>query len=706
MMTRLPSILRVLTLGLTLGIVVHASPAAEPDRPAVAPGLIGRYFAPAEGAEPRCVRVDPGVAFDWTDGTPDDRLPAGGFRVVWEGLLRVQQRGQYGFSAQAQGHVQIWIQGRNAYPPKPGETLSTLTLDAGDWPLRVAYDAPAARAKIHLIWQSTAFPAEVINPRYLGHLTAAEAPVAGQLAHERGRSVVERYGCARCHPITGVDRSRKPGLPMPHVGQMNAQWVVRWIRNPQSVRPGTRMGAPGGTPQEIDQMIANLLGLVALPEVCAISDPRWQCGASPDPLDSLDRAKFDELAGAGRRRFYELGCSACHAPETPQDIDPTRGPTLADLGSKWSRAYMRQLMLDPVGRHPTGGMPAYKLDAIDLDRLVAYMSTFTLPEPPGAPAIQTPLVPARFVIPAGKSALDPTVFAEAKLPIRKRLCYACHSPENTPVDGPVLDPAKAQWDRGCLRLDRSASYAPQFTLTPDDRRAVIAFLAGRPAKAVALASGEAAQRMMAERLSCFACHRRDGAGAETLTRTLAHYLNGDPLLKAGPMTPPDLSGVGVRLVGPWMDKVLAGKASSNRPWLTLKMPDFGLSEAERNRFAARLACADQIPDIQDPASRTLPDDIPFAGTALIGSRGFNCVNCHFVGVSDYREGKSAPDFTMAAQRINRAWFHRWISNPARILPGVTMPAFQTPVKGVAGDDLSLQKEILWRFLQRSAVNKP
>ena len=37
---------------------------AEPARPALAPGLIGRYFGQPLGEKPACVRIDPGVAFD------------------------------------------------------------------------------------------------------------------------------------------------------------------------------------------------------------------------------------------------------------------------------------------------------------------------------------------------------------------------------------------------------------------------------------------------------------------------------------------------------------------------------------------------------------------------------------------------------------------------------------------------------------------
>jgi hypothetical protein len=38
------------------------------------------------------------------------------------------------------------------------------------------------------------------------------------------------------------------------------------------------------------------------------------------------------------------------------------------------------------------------------------------------------------------------------------------------------------------------------------------------------------------------------------------------------------------------------------------------------------------------------------------------------------------------------------------MPETPMPVFATSVPGIAGDDLAVQKEIIWRFLQREAAN--
>jgi mono/diheme cytochrome c family protein len=678
---------------------------AESAGPELVPGMIGCYATPANADKPVCVRIDPGVAFDWSDGMPDDRLSEGDFQVTWEGFVRIPHAGQYQFAARAQGAVRIWFQGRQVFP-QSANVAATISADAGTHPLRVEYDAPAGKAKIHLLWSSDTFSLEVINPRYLAHDAQGEAGVAEQLLEQRGREVVERYGCARCHPIAGVDRSRKPGLPMPHAAHMNPDWVARWVRNPQAVRPGTRMGAPGGTPEEIETLVSSLLSLLPMCDSYGMIDSGWRCSQDPDPLAGAD---LDACVRAGRTRFYELGCSACHAPETPQLVDPTRGPSLADIGSKWSNAYLRQLMLNPVRRHPTGGMPGYKIDAQEVDQLVAYMSTFRLPPPTGdaAKLVQQWPTPPRVDLRPGQSILDPDVLTAVKAPVRTRFCYACHSPENTPVDGPKLDPATARWTAGCLRSDRAASLAPQFTLTSADRKAVIAFLSGRPEQASPVATGEVAQRFIDQTVYCFACHQRDGKGGEPLARTLAHFrpdVPADPATTApDPILPPDLSGVGARLNRPWMLETLAGNSPSNRLWLKVKMPNYGLSDAERTLIAGRLAVADEIPDLTAPRETGISRTAEAAADTLISSQGFACIKCHFLGAQAFQATNIAPDFTLVTRRVSRAWYYRWLSDPARIMPGTPMPAIALPVAQIADDNLAVQREIIWRFLQRQAT---
>ena len=600
----------------------------EPAEAANPLGLIGRYWtAGAADADdrPLCVRIDPGIAFDWSDGMPDDRMPPGAFVVQWEGQVRIDQDGEYRFSAQAEGPVQIWLDGKPAFSHAADKGQQVARLTYGYHPIRVRYAANAVKPQIRLIWSSNHFASETVNPRYLAHQPSDVAGAAETLSSERGRELVERYGCARCHPIPGVDRSRRPGLAMPQASQMNRDWLARWLRDPQAVRPGTRMGSPGGTPAEIEQFVALLQTFLQQPEIVARIEPRWRCGHQDDPLDRID---LKEMVHEGRRRFYELGCSACHWPERPTAMDATRAPSLADVGGKWSKAYLRQLLADPVGRHPNGGMPQFKLNPGDLDGLVAYLSTFGALEDRRNrtdPKAESSVV-----------SVDPRVLEQGKKLIQKRGCYACHHhPENKLMNGPVLSADAVESKTGCLRRERSASVAPFFRMSGADRAAIGVFLVQRPRNPSPVASGERAERILRERLNCYSCHTRNGSGGVESNATVGSYLGTQPSGRRVAMTPPDLSGSGARLASSWMLDALGGDASSNRPALSVQMPRFSLDEATRRQIARRLAFADAIPGLAAPPGLSLQEAHRKQGGLLIESRGFNCVNCHYRGQSGF-----------------------------------------------------------------------
>lgn len=99
------------------------------------------------------------------------------------------------------------------------------------------------------------------------------APAAGQepATVERGRALLSQYQCGACHAIPGVPSSRG------EVAQPLAAWrhrsyiagrlpnrpdlLERWIVDPQSLVPGTRMPSMGVSPQDARAMAAYLFAL-------------------------------------------------------------------------------------------------------------------------------------------------------------------------------------------------------------------------------------------------------------------------------------------------------------------------------------------------------------------------------------------------------------------------------------------------------------
>ena len=87
----------------------------------------------------------------------------------------------------------------------------------------------------------------------------------------RGKEVIRRYGCEACHSIPGVAGARGPvGPPLDGIanrahlaGQLpnTPENLIRWIRDPQSIAPGTAMPEMGITEQDGKDIAAYLYTL-------------------------------------------------------------------------------------------------------------------------------------------------------------------------------------------------------------------------------------------------------------------------------------------------------------------------------------------------------------------------------------------------------------------------------------------------------------
>jgi len=658
---------------------------------ASAPGLIGRYYVGTPEGEPVAARIDAAVAFDWSDGAPDERLPRGPLAATWEGEFFVQVDGSYRFSGSAEGELDIWVDGAAA-----GD--AALPLERGFHALRAVYTSTGERAAVKLLWESEVFPLEVLGARYLTHRIADEENIRNELAYEQGRSEVERRGCIRCHEIPGLADAAKPGPPLERGAGMSAEYLARWLRAPHAVRPGTRMPSF----ERLRTSAGDTDAVVAFLRSREPSSETSQRLASKGNR-YRQRAATSFTSGSrngGRELFHRLGCIACHAPETPIEGNPTSAPTLADVGAKWSRTSILLYLETPLDWHPTGRMPDFRLTEMEAADLAAYLSTFrTLGD---GVELEEPTSRER-----GTEGEQDTALVRRGLEIVDELrCAACHDIPGVadPVrDAPAQDGLLGNWiDRGCLaETPTERAGTPRFALGLRDRTALAEYLERRPLEPREVASTERALRTVRERFGCLECHTRDGAGAATFSRGLVRYLgeHGAGGVEASALVAPDLSGVGAKLRTEWIHETLAGNAASPRPWLSVRMPHFAMSDTEREGIVRWLVAADGIPGFE---ARTIPAALPehleTAAVELLGQNGFSCATCHFLGRHEPPNDTLGPDLAMVGQRIDRAWFLRWLDDPARVRPGTPMPAFTSPAAEIAGEDLALQKEILWKYL--------
>jgi mono/diheme cytochrome c family protein len=73
---------------------------------------------------------------------------------------------------------------------------------------------------------------------------AVKADQSASMAEVGKRLYLNKYGCNGCHSLAG--EGGKVGPALDHAGfRLNGTWIYRWVKNPQSMKPETRMPALG-----------------------------------------------------------------------------------------------------------------------------------------------------------------------------------------------------------------------------------------------------------------------------------------------------------------------------------------------------------------------------------------------------------------------------------------------------------------------------
>ncbi|MCQ4575386.1 MAG: c-type cytochrome [Candidatus Brocadiales bacterium] len=151
-------------------------------------------------------------------------------------------------------------------------------------------------------------------------------------------------------------------------------------------------------------------------------------------------------------------------------------------------------------------------------------------------------------------------------------------------------------------------------------------------------------------------------------------------------TPPFLYGEGKRVQPAWLFRFVQSPYYL-RPWLTVRMPTFGLSKEEAGVLAKFFALND---DQEYPYERLVEREQTYMDAecakdpkhyvkarALMDSKDVNCGSCHVRGEIK-PEGDPAgwaPDLSLARIRLRPGWIRNWLTNPQRVQVGTKMPKF-------------------------------
>jgi mono/diheme cytochrome c family protein len=492
---------------------------------------------------------------------------------------------------------------------------------------------------------------------------------------------LDRGGCYACHDVAGMSGMPRRGPDLRRISaKLTPEWVRAWLADPRAIKPTTWMPRfwNGGTASVDDR--------AAIDAVTAYLFE--QSGAYTPAVVTPPRGD----ASRGRALVESVGCLGCHvvgaASRNDVSLRRTFGQPLDGVGSKTGRAWLFDWVRDPARFSPSTRMPNLRLDAPQAADVATYLGTLTgavpaIPEQAADDDLFRRVI-ARYAD-ADRQEPDAAALSGAALRVAagRRViaalgCFNCH--EIGGFEGRRRSsalPAQAVWTDEEARAihGRSAARAsgsdvprlPDFAFgaTESSRLALaLSAVAGRSRDLHELSMpwhvAKVAGRTLAQERNCVGCHQIDGTGGDLV------QLAAEPSLG-----PPLLTPEGARVQGDWLHGFLR-RPSTIRPWLTVRMPTFGLSDDDIATIRRYLV------EIAPPNPRSRP---PQAGaTAAAGRELFEllkCQQCHVLGSipADQPTANLAPDLRIAHERLQPEWIDAWLKDPSAILPGTRMPTY-------------------------------
>ena len=526
-------------------------------------------------------------------------------------------------------------------------------------------------------------------------------------AEAGGKLLLSELSCTACHASRRSELAPKRGPNLAGVTErLHRDWLEQFLLEPGKVKPGTTM----------PRMLYSLTGderskaaqaLVAFLTTLPAQQPPKVLSTGSAPVANEFWSKGDEQRG--RRLFHRVGCVACHEaesdyqfekvyrsdrdkrladlkldPEEREALDavhapqPFRSVPLVGLGKKYGPQSLTYFLIDPLKVRPAGRMPDLQLDPAEAADIVAFLLRGDSHE----------------VLPRKPAVADLVVRGQRWF--RDLGCAHCHPLTGmAPRPARVLEALSVDAPQSCLTGTQRRGL-PSFPLDAEQRRTLRLVLEGGQPEPETFDT--AANRVTAKllKLNCFACHERQGVGGVGPRRwaffeTFNHAELGDE-----GRIPPSLSGVGRKLLVPWIQGVLEGQ-SRVRFHQIARMPRFG--KENLGDLGSQFAAVDRG-DPQGGEERPLggPPEIAVGRTLL--DQG--CVQCHPLR-GEWLPGVIGVDLADLHRRLRPEWFRAFLLNPAALKRGTRMPTFfpkgESANPQLLEGDVERQIASIWEYLK-------
>lgn len=191
-------------------------------------------------------------------------------------------------------------------------------------------------------------------------LTAAATPESNYQPAGKAGKLMADLACFSCHRINGHGGDMAPDLTW-EGSSVQRQWLVEFLKNPNTLRPSLirRMPKFNLTDGEVSELTDYIMTVYQNPAVDRDSMP----------LSGYAQGQVE----LGKQLFYgKYACQGCHIVDTKTDKGYI-GPTLTQVGSRLSAAWMFAWMKNPQALRPGTMEPNRAMSDQDARALTAFL---------------------------------------------------------------------------------------------------------------------------------------------------------------------------------------------------------------------------------------------------------------------------------------------------------------------------------------------
>ena len=495
----------------------------------------------------------------------------------------------------------------------------------------------------------------------------------------RGVKLIKESGCFGCHNISAFQPvAIKIGPDLERVGsKVNVEWLVRWLKNPKSYLPETKMPNAFLSDEDVKAVASFIMSLT-------------DSNIPPEPMIN-DKLTLEARVEKGRKLIDASKCMNCHTIEGFELEGFLKveglGPSLINIKTKAKKGWVVEWLKNTQGIHPNTRMPTFNFTEDQSLAIADYLMNQKGELPPAYQEIKIDIT--------DNDLTNEELAERGKKLIQEYGCFGCHNIRGIDAKikiGPDLDGigskefekfdfgkmigkighTKEDWVFTKLKQPRSFSdilKMPFYGFTDEDVMAITSVLLGFVDEPIPVKYIDEKTQIpvfvgsfgrLIKKYKCQSCHKIKGFGGDI---------------------GPDLTYEGSKVRKEWLLKFLKSPYKIN-PLLSARMPNFFMPDEDIRVITdfIELALAyDKLSHI-NMAEEYNEDNIN-KGESLFKKK-YGCMACHSVEGGEVK-GRVGPNLSGVGSRLNPDWIFSWLKNPQALHPNTAMPNFNLPDKTAA-----------------------